>query len=129
MVHMHVYARQCEVIKEVIFCPRFIFPLRYVGSFFSFPCSPRGLGSSSMFHGIQGALLPPSVGVRWSRTRWSGWGGGGACLASQESRRLARPLHSDSLPEYTQIREEATGKRRKGTRSHSKRAERQLGSS
>lgn len=35
-----------------------------------------------------------------------------ARLSSQESRRLARPLHSDSLPEYTQIREEATGKRR-----------------
>lgn len=39
------------------------------------------------------------------------WGGGRgwARLSSQESRRLARPLHSDSLPEYTQIREEATG--------------------
>ncbi|KAG7239640.1 hypothetical protein INR49_028576 [Caranx melampygus] len=41
------------------------------------------------------------------------WGGGRgwARLSSQESRRLARPLHSDSLPEYTQIREEATGKK------------------
>lgn len=35
----------------------------------------------------------------------------GARLSSQEGRRLARPLHSDSLPEYTQIREEATGKK------------------
>lgn len=34
-----------------------------------------------------------------------------ARLSSQESRRLARPLHSDSLPENTQIREQATEKR------------------
>ncbi|TNN64446.1 Cytidine deaminase [Liparis tanakae] len=66
-----------------------------------------------------GTLLPLSVGVRWSRTRWSGR----TRLSYQESRRLARPLHSDSLPENTQIREEATGKERrgKGNKSCSKR--------
>lgn len=83
------------------------------------------LGSST-FHGIQGTLLPPRVGVRWSEACWSGGlmvvcvCEGGFGLSTQEGRRLVRPLHSDSLPEYTQISEEATGKKRR--RKGSKRA-------
>lgn len=54
----------------------------------------------------------------WSRTCWSG----GARLSSQESRHLARLLHSDRLPEYTQIRARRQGrKRRKWIKSCMKR--------
>lgn len=83
---------------------------------------PPPLCSSSEFHGIQGTLLPPNVAVHWYRTCWSGGmragggggGGGGYAFALRKSRCLVKLLHSDSLPEYTQIREEATGEKRKG---------------
>lgn len=44
---------------------------------------------------------------------------------SQESRRLATPLHrhSESLPEYTAVRERGIGSRRKGSEPCSKRVE------
>lgn len=42
------------------------------------------------------------------------WDAGGYAFALRKSRCLAKLLHSDSLPEYTQIREEATGEKKRG---------------
>lgn len=50
-----------------------------------------------------------------------GRGEKGYAFALRKSRCLAKLLHSDNLPEYTQIREEATGEKRKGTKGCSER--------
>lgn len=112
---MLVYLFQYKIIKEGLsFVPDIILPLRLVGCWFFFVFSvfstrslqflriswnPGNAASSQCCCALVQDLLV--------------WG---ARLSSQESRRLATLLHSDSLPEYTQIREEATGERRKGAR-------------
>lgn len=65
---------QCEATKNAKFSFSFVsdFSLPSIPIlcfFFSFLCA---LSGSAPFHGIQGALLPPGVRVRLSRSRWSG---------------------------------------------------------
>lgn len=111
---MHVYLFQYKIIKEGLsFVPDISFPLRLVG--FCFFCLFRVLHKVS--------AVPPHFMESRERALVQDLLIWGARLSSQESRRLATLLHSDSLPEYTQIREEATGERRKGTKRCSKRAE------
>lgn len=125
---MHVYAWQYKVIKRRLsFVPDNLFSSLICSCWFFF----------SLFHVLPEVFAVP---LRFMESRERCFlpvlvctgpgpaGLGGARLSSQEGRRLARPLHSDSLPEYTQIREEATGKKgeEKGTKSRSKRAKRQL---
>ena len=52
---MRVYSWPYKVIKESLsFVPAPSFPFDCSFCFFSFPCAPGGLHSSSAFHGIQG---------------------------------------------------------------------------
>lgn len=68
-----------------------------------------------MFKSVQLLCISgnPVSSQRWSSAYWSG----GACFSSQESRYLARLLHCDSLPEYTQIRPKWLGKIKKWTKT------------
>lgn len=98
-VHVHVYAWHYKAIKErLLLLPDNSFPFVFLFSVCSlrplqFLCvswNPGNVASSQCCCVLDQELLV----LEW----------GGARLSSQERRRLARPLHSDSLPEHTQIR-------------------------
>lgn len=84
--------------RKVTFTPRYLFPLRF--SFFR--VLPKASAVPLRFMESRERCFLPVLLCAGPGA--AGLGVGGARLSSQERRRLARPLHSDSLPEHTQIR-------------------------
>lgn len=115
-MHVHVYAWHYKAIKErLLLLPDTSFPFVFLFSVCSlrplqFLCvswNPGNVASSQCCCVLDQELLV----LEW----------GGARLSSQERRRLARPLHSDSLPEHTQIRGKKENEKGPGVAERTKR--------